>query len=170
MRLFVAVFPPPEAISHLADAVSTLGIHTGSQKRWHLTLAFMGDVPDPGPAAAGLDQAQLFPVGELAFAGGGRFGSLLWAGVRGDVNGLARVTRSVRRSLRAKRVPPDDKKFQPHLTIVRRVPPDGISRALPVLREYQGPAWPVTELVLVHSELGPQPVYHHLQAWPLPTR
>lgn len=168
MRLFVAVFPPAEAIAHLATAVSTLD--TKARQRWHLTLAFLGEVPDPAPAMAALDETQLFGLGELAIAGGGRFGSLLWAGVEGDTKGLTRLTRSVRRSMRAKRVPPDDKKFHPHVTIARRLSPHDFDIALPALRGYRGPSWPVTEIVLVRSELGPQPSYHHLRARQLELR
>lgn len=161
MRLFVAVFPPDEAIAHLATAVSTLDIR--AIDRWHITLAFLGEVPDAAPAIAALDAAEMFPVGQLAIGGGGRFGNILWAGVQGDVAGLGRVTRSVRRAMRAKRIPPDDKKFRAHITIARRVDPALLKAALPVLRAYEGPQWPVSEIVLVHSVLGSQPTYHHLQ-------
>lgn len=107
-------------------------------------------------------------VGELAISGGGRFGALLWAGITGDIDGLTRLTRLVRRSLRAKRVRPDDKRFRPHITVARRVQPEPMSAGLAVLRHYNGPIWTPQELVLVHSEIGPNPAYHRLQAWPLP--
>jgi RNA 2',3'-cyclic 3'-phosphodiesterase len=160
MRLFVAVFPPPEALSHLASAVSTVDMRWSEPSRWHLTLAFLGEVPDADAAAAGLTEAQLNPVGDLAIRGGGRFGSILWAGVDGDVEGLAKLTRSIRRSMRAKRVLPDDKRFRPHVTLARRVPAQLLTVALPVLRDYEGPSWHAREVVLVRSELGAHPSYH----------
>ncbi|HEX6683861.1 MAG TPA: RNA 2',3'-cyclic phosphodiesterase [Candidatus Limnocylindrales bacterium] len=168
MRLFVAVFPPPEAIAHLTDSLYTLDVRLSGPERWHLTLAFLGDVPDPAPATAALAAAELNPVGALEIRGGGKFGNVLWAGVHGDIAALTRLTRSIRRSLRAKRVPPDDKKFRPHLTLARRTTPAQLAEALTLLRDYEGPAWPPREVVLVRSELGPHPSYHRLSKVEIP--
>jgi 2'-5' RNA ligase len=54
-RLFVAVDPPPEAVEHLGAVVDTLGVsranapgrstRMAARDRWHLTLAFLGDLP-----------------------------------------------------------------------------------------------------------------------------
>ena len=172
MRLFAAVFPPPEAVDHLAAvvrglAVGRAGARVGATDRWHLTLAFLGDVPEESMGAAALALSAVDgPVGDLRFQGGGKFGhgrsTVLWAGVAGDVDGLARVTRALRRELRARRLHPDDKRFNPHLTIARpgdRIPRADLAADIETLRDYAGPAWPVTELVLVSSQLGPSPVY-----------
>lgn len=168
MRLFVAVFPPPEAIEHLKNALSTLDMKLSDTARWHLTLAFLGEVPDAGPATAALTEAEANPVGPLEIRGGGRFGTVLWAGVEGDLAALTRLTRSIRRSLRAKRVPPDDKKFRPHLTLARRTPDEQMAEALTLLRGYAGPRWHAREAVLVRSELGPHPSYHQLSKVEIP--
>lgn len=168
MRLFVAVFPPSEAIAHLKTALSTLDIRLSEPERWHLTLAFLGEVPDASPATAALTEAELNPVEALEIRGGGRFGTVLWAGIEGDLAALTRLTRSIRRSLRAKRVPPDDKKFRPHLTLARRTPAGQMAGALAVLRDYEGPSWPAREVVLVRSELGPHPSYHQLSKVEIP--
>lgn len=168
MRLFVAIFPPPEALSHLEAALSRLDMKLSDPGRWHLTLAFLGEVPASEPATAALAEAELNPIGALEIRGGGRFGTVLWAGIEGDLAGLTRLTRSIRRSLRAKRVPPDDKKFRPHLTLARRTQPDQMAKALTVLRGYAGPSWHAREAVLVRSEIGPHPSYHPLFQAPLP--
>lgn len=168
MRLFVAIFPPPEALSHLKTAMSTLDVKFSDAGRWHLTLAFLGEVPDAAPAIAALTEAELNPVGALEIKGGGRFGTVLWAGLEGDLAALTRLTRSIRRSLRAKRVPPDDKKFRPHLTLARRTRPEQLAAALTVLRGYEGPSWHVREVVLVRSELGAHPSYHPLSKVEIP--
>jgi RNA 2',3'-cyclic 3'-phosphodiesterase len=168
MRLFIAVFPPPEALSHLGVAMSTLDVKLSDPGRWHLTLAFLGEVPDPAPATAALAEAELNPVGALEVRGGGRFGTVLWAGVEGDLAALTRLTRSIRRSLRAKRVPPDDKKFRPHLTLARRATAGQMTEALTVLRGYAGPSWHAREAVLVRSELGANPSYHPLSKVEIP--
>src|SRR5690349_5448646 len=77
MRLFIALFPPPEALSHLESALSTLDVKLSDPGRWHLTLAFLGEVPEADPAVAALAEAELNPVGALEIRGGGRFGAVL---------------------------------------------------------------------------------------------
>jgi len=168
MRLFVAIFPPPEALSHLKDAMSTLDVKLSDPGRWHLTLAFLGDVPQATPATAALSEAELNPVGALEISSGGRFGTVLWAGIEGDVAALARLTRSIRRSLRARRVPPDDKRFRPHVTLARRTPAGQMGEALSLVRGYAGPSWQAREVVLVRSELGADPSYHQLSKVEIP--
>jgi len=54
-RLFVAVDPPVEAVAHLGAVVDTLEVsranapgrstRLAARDRWHITLAFLGDVP-----------------------------------------------------------------------------------------------------------------------------
>jgi 2'-5' RNA ligase len=169
MRLFVAVFPSPEAIEHLAATVAQLNLtrRVIPPDRWHITLAFLGDVPldREGPTQEALRRVAV-AVGAVSVASGGRFGQVVWAGVGGDAERLTRLSRAVRRELRAVRVRPDDKRFRPHLTIARSAA--GLSTEdMTKLTAYQGPSWPVKEVVLVRSELGPHPEYHRLGAWPV---
>ncbi|MBV1851847.1 RNA 2',3'-cyclic phosphodiesterase [Catellatospora tritici] len=182
MRLFVAVFPPPPALAHLSDLVDRLSVsrahaRVSPPERWHLTLAFLGEVPDDAAesATAALN-AVTGTCGELSVRGGGKFGhgrsTVLWAGLAGDVDGLVRLGREVRRELRARRLHPDDKRFQPHLTLARpgdRLPAPALHADLAALSDYHGPSWAVRELVLVRSELGPKPSYHPLSASALRT-
>lgn len=189
MRLFVAVYPPAPALAHLAGVVA--GMHLGRaatvgvnvrlapRERWHLTVAFLGDVaPDRAPdaqdalgkAAAGWQEAPP----RLRLAGGGRFGrgkfTVVWAGVGHDVAAMTRLADSVRRQLKRARVPFDHKPFRPHLTLARpsgRLTPTEVAADLAVLRAYQGPFWTVDELRLVRSHLGPDPVHEPLATLPL---
>jgi RNA 2',3'-cyclic 3'-phosphodiesterase len=51
MRLFVAIDLSPAAVDHVAAAIDPLrwawpGVRWGDPDRWHLTLAFLGDVDD----------------------------------------------------------------------------------------------------------------------------
>jgi len=111
-RLFVALDPPPEAVTDLAAVVDTLEVsranapgrstRVSARSRWHVTLAFLGDVParraDAASAAlaaavsavreagvpsagAGLDPGSgpgsrpvAFGPINVRFAGGGTFG------------------------------------------------------------------------------------------------
>jgi 2'-5' RNA ligase len=187
MRLFLAVYPPPEALEHLAATVARLNLtrRVIPPDRWHITLAFLGDVPlslpDATPEVGGGARGRGFvegeavwgalarvkvAAGEVQLASGGRFGQVVWAGVGGDTEGLTRLSRAVRRELRAVRVRSDDKRFRAHVTLARSA--EGLStQDMAMLQAYQGPSWPVREFVLVKSELGPHPQYHRLGAWPV---
>src|ERR1700735_4289745 len=84
MRLFVAVVPPPEVLTDLGAAVAPRQAEPAAHRDlrgtgpedWHVTLAFLGDVPGPVATALGpaLERAAAghrpFP---LALAGGGAF-------------------------------------------------------------------------------------------------
>lgn len=187
VRLFVAVYPPPEAVAHLAAQVARLRIGVaaaaGTRVRLadpanaHVTLAFLGEVPDDRlPAvrdALGLAAQRCRDTGplHLRLGRGGRFGqgrgTVLWVDVLGAVQPLHRLADQLRELLRDADLPYDDRPFQPHLTIARPgdridVEPDRIA-----LDGYLGPWWPATELVLVRSYPGPPRRYENLDTWPL---
>lgn len=183
MRLFVAVYPPAAAVEHLAATVDQLEVARAAQRGinarlavrdlWHVTLAFIGEVPDDSaPAAAtAVDQAVSTVEQPLALriAGGGRFGrgrfTILWTGLDGDVADLRALTRTLRVQLRRARIPFDDKPLRPHLTLARpgdRLPEEALLADLAVLGEYQGPQWAVGSVRLVRSYPGPHPRYETL--------
>jgi RNA 2',3'-cyclic 3'-phosphodiesterase len=200
LRLFVAAYPPPEAIADLAAQVSRLhigeaaargiNVRLTAQETLHLTLAFLGEVEDDRlpkvtsaldraaaawherPAGAGSAEDNRPP--RVRLGGGGRFGrgrfTLLWIGLVGDVSALRAFNLAIRRELRRARLPFDWKPFRPHLTLARpgdRVPAADVEADRQVLDGYLGPSWPVTEVVLMRSHLGPRPTYDRLAAWPL---
>ncbi len=111
----------------------------------------------------------------LRLAGGGRFGTsrrpqVLWAGLDGDVRALADVARRLADAARALGLPVEDRPFRAHLTVGRwrpRQPADAGLAAL--LRDYRGPEWPVPEVRLLESHLGPRPSYEPVETWALPT-
>jgi RNA 2',3'-cyclic 3'-phosphodiesterase len=180
--LFVAAYPPPAACDDLADRLAGLnvskavGVNTRLARRetWHVTLAFLGEVADDKvpSASEALGRAAIGPPISLRLAGGGRFGrgrfTILWVGVEGE--GLDDLSRRVRRELRKSRLPYDNRPFRPHLTVAR--PGDRIDRALvdadrESLAAYRGPEWPIAEIRLMRSHLGPQPTYDRLDGRPL---
>jgi RNA 2',3'-cyclic 3'-phosphodiesterase len=116
------------------------------------------------------------PPMTLRLAGGGRFGSLrrpqvAWAGLEGDVEPLVELAGRLSLAARKLGLPAEDRPFRPHLTLGRwrpRAPADG---TLPDrLAGYRGPPWPVTEVRLLDSRLGPTPSYATLAAWPVTMR
>jgi 2'-5' RNA ligase len=183
VRLFVAIDLSPAAATHLAEFVSGLEVARPAEpgrstrladpSRWHVTLAFIGEVePDrvepAGDALARAASEVASPI-RVRVAGGGRFGrrrfTILWAALTGDVAPLAALADMVRRELRRSRVPFDHKPFKPHLTLARpgdRLSEEGLRADLAALDSYVGPEWTVDAVHLYSSELGPKPRYERL--------
>jgi RNA 2',3'-cyclic 3'-phosphodiesterase len=105
-RLFVAAYPPAQVVEHLGRTVDGLQVSRANQPgrstrvsarhRWHVTLAFLGDVPESRieKAAQAVHRAAQRPAPpiEISFAGAGTFGrgrsTILWAGLGGDLAAL----------------------------------------------------------------------------------
>ncbi|GAB3067349.1 RNA 2',3'-cyclic phosphodiesterase [Micromonospora schwarzwaldensis] len=192
MRLFTAVYPSAAAVTDLTARVVGLRVGVASAAgvnvrladpaHLHLTLAFLGEVPDDRlvavQSALGLAAAS-FQDGRgssprLRLGGGGSFGqgrsTVLWVDVRGDTEPLDALARLVRDALRRAGLPHDDKPFRPHLTIARpgdRLDPVDVHADRETLHGYAGPEWPADELVLVRSHPGPRTHHTRLAGWPL---
>lgn len=171
MRLFVAVQPSPEARAHAAAAVAAARTqHPDSAlrwipaERWHLTLAFYGEVPDdkvPGTVDMVGRRVRGTRALRLALRGAGHFSRrALWLGVDGEVAGLKRLARAVTFERRP---------YRPHLTVARlRGEAEEAARAAAAaLASYEGPPWRADEVHLVRSRLGPHPSYDDVAAWAL---
>lgn len=179
VRVFVAVVPPPEALAPLVSAVAPVRDLPASwvpPERLHLTLVFLGEVADPEPYGAALAAAvaEVAPF-ELRVRGGGAFpraqrARVLWAGVEGDVAALTGLARLARRTARAHRIDVERKPYVPHVTVarIRRAGVDATA-AVAALDAVQGEPWPVREVVLMRSVLGPKPAYEPVRACPLYT-
>jgi RNA 2',3'-cyclic 3'-phosphodiesterase len=170
-RMFVAVAPPPAAVEDLDEFLSVrreAAARPGERWRWtppdqwHLTLAFMEDVPERAldelidrlAATAGRQQPFTTRV-----AGGGAFphpdaARVLWAGLEGDFDALSRGARSAASTSGAT---VDGQRFRAHLTLARLGGPANVSRWVRLLDTYAGPAWEVDEIALVASYLGEGP-------------
>jgi RNA 2',3'-cyclic 3'-phosphodiesterase len=192
VRLFVAAYPPAAALDDLAGQVRKLSVgqprerghsvRLASADNWHVTLAFIGEVPD-----ASLDKARqaveravvTWRAGDTSLptvriAGGGTFGrgrfTTLWTDLRGDVDALTDLAADLRRELRKARFPRDNKQFRPHVTIARpgdRLTADELAGDLALLDGYQGPKWTVGRIQLMRSHLGPRPTYDVMAEVPL---
>ncbi|MFJ9519229.1 RNA 2',3'-cyclic phosphodiesterase [Kitasatospora sp. NPDC101801] len=177
MRLFVAVNPPVDAVQELADAVAPLRELPGAERLrwtevagWHLTLAFLGELPVTElPALTGLLARSAGEHGahRLRLAGSGCFGDrALWAGVDGEVRALRRLAETVRAGVTELGVESDRLGFQPHLTLARsgaargsrradrRTAAGGLQGLAGALEGFRGAEWRAGELCLMRSETG----------------
>jgi 2'-5' RNA ligase len=145
-------------------------------ERWHLTLLFLGTVPaeqvEELVAAAGPAVAATPPM-SLRLAGAGRFGTrrrpqVFWTGVTGDDAALRVLAARLAAVARRLGLRVEDRPFRAHLTLGRWRPGRPGDGDLPErLAGHRGPAWPVTEVELLESHLGPAPRYDRVAAWPV---
>lgn len=147
-----------------------------SPDRWHLTLLFLGSVPDDRLdrlITAGAAAVRGTPPMTLRLAGAGRFGSIrrpqvLWTGLDGDVQPLVELADRLHTAAGKLGLSLEDRPFRPHLTLGRWRPGRPADGTLPDrLAGYRGPAWPAAELRLLQSHLGRDAHYEQLAAWPL---
>jgi len=135
---------------------------------------FLGATPvecvPPLVAAAG-EAVAAAPAMSLRLAGAGRFGSsrrpqVFWVGLDGDVDPLVALANRLAEVARRLDLPVEDRPFRPHLTIGRWPPRRPADGTLPErLAGYRGPVWPVTEVRLLESHLGPKPRYDTVKSW-----
>ncbi|MCK9895107.1 2'-5' RNA ligase family protein [Frankia sp. AgB32] len=199
-RLFVAVLPPATVVDALAVATARARraapeLRWSGSDRWHVTLAFLGPVPDERRVELDDRLARVArrhaPI-PVETVGGGRFGDrVLWTGVRAVAGGAAGLTGTsiggdralvalatgVRRAVeRAAVIGADSRPLRAHLTLARV--PGSVDRDLEtlvgLLRADVAPLpWTVDRIVLMRSVDGPpgSPVDYQEQAsWRLTGR
>ncbi len=123
MRLFIAINLSDKIKAALVDAQNEMydgGVRGSftSEENLHLTLAFLGEVPDAEPVTEALSRVSFTPF-ELRPEGLGCFGDLWWAGMRNSPP-LAALARRIRFALAEGGIPFDRKRFSPHVTLIRR--------------------------------------------------
>ena len=123
MRLFVAVQldkKMKDALRSVQNEMRRRGVE-GNYTRpenLHLTLAFIGDYPDPDTVLEAMEDLRFQPF-DLELKGLGSFGELWWAGLEGSEN-LETLARQLRRTLAEAAIPFDRKSFRPHVTLIRQ--------------------------------------------------
>ncbi|MFD6415335.1 RNA 2',3'-cyclic phosphodiesterase [Streptomyces sp. NPDC060194] len=179
VRVFVAVAPPDEAKTELERAlgpayVAYPGLRWNRIEDWHITLAFLGELPLPAlesmrPVLA--DAAAARPSLELALRGGGHFDErVVWAGVDGELDGLHRLADDVRGAIRACGIDFETRPLRPHLTLARarRGDTSAVVDVAGRLAGFDGLAWRTRRLHLVASNFGRGPGvirYRDVDAW-----
>lgn len=171
MRLFVAVVPPPEVVEHLAEFVEPRrsfpdeDLRWAAEENWHITLAFLGDVPDykTDDLADGLERVagRQKPI-DLQLAGAGAFpgvadARVLWTGVRDEAGALPQLASTTRGAANKAGVQVDGRKFTAHLTLARLGRPMDVVRWVRIFDGYEGPRWTAGGIELISSRLGQGP-------------
>jgi len=151
VRLFVAVVPSGPALAEVArlDRPEAPGVRWTTPDQWHVTLRFLGEVEDPGPVAAALDDAALaVATGSL----GPRVAALGSAVLMVPVTGLDALAGAVVSATADVGRPPGDRPFRGHVTLARARRGASVRRlaGAPVTASFR-----VDEVRLVRSRLGP---------------
>lgn len=187
MRLFVALWPPPDAVRDLEAGLgevrrTTPQLRWAPTQQWHLTLTFLGEVADahrPELERRLARASTRHPPLRLRFAGGGRFGDrVLFTSVQGDRPGLRRLADSTSAAARRTGLTVGARPYRPHLTLARSRSRSGsgldLRPAVGTIGDYRGPEWTASRLCLVHSRLAAGPgrsaVYETVAAWALNAR
>lgn len=170
MRLFVAFTLPPEVLSHADSALAPVrdrwpDLRWVPPGRWHLTLAFYGEVPDHKAAGTvAMLERRLAGHGavSLRLRGAGVFGRrALWLGLAGELAALRRLAGAVTFERRP---------YRPHLTVARLRGGVDARQALAALATYEGPPFVARTVRLVRSRPGPSPTYDDMAVFALDHR
>jgi RNA 2',3'-cyclic 3'-phosphodiesterase len=173
LRLFVALDLPQAAKRSLEPLAKGLGdVRWLAPEQQHLTLRFIGDV-DNGvlhDIAEALATVPARPF-ELTLKGLGHFPPrgeprVLWVGVDRSPE-LANLKRRIDRALREVGMPPDARKFAPHITIARMREPLSPTRLGTYLTRhslYRSAPFPVSGFHLYSSWLRSDGAEHQIEA------
>ena len=185
-RTFLALPIPPDRADKLQRlqglvAPAFPGARWVEPSKFHVTLAFLGDVPDEdlAPLCRAVSSAvEGFAPMTLAIEGLGVFPDptrprVVWAGLKSkDLGALAEIQEAAVRAAGEVGYPPEDDRFSPHVTLGRLKPGRGPSGdCTPILRHHErwkGGAFAVTEVVTYASQfLADGPAYVALGRAPL---
>ncbi|MFE2377008.1 RNA 2',3'-cyclic phosphodiesterase [Streptomyces sp. NPDC059398] len=181
IRVFIALAPPDSAKEELSrELLPAYGTHPHMRwnriEDWHITLAFLGELPASAVALLRLKLAPLAAAARplsLALRGSGTFDArVLWSGVDGDLDGLRSLAADVRTVARYCGAAFEDRPLRPHLTLARARRDDrsSVTEIAAGLAGFTGRRWQAGRLHLVGSNTGrgPGPIhYRDIEAWTL---
>ncbi|PTE14318.1 RNA 2',3'-cyclic phosphodiesterase [Fuscovulum blasticum DSM 2131] len=177
MRVFLGLDLPETVRSALAVQQFLLPLpRRVPPEAFHLTLVFLGDVPDPRlDAAHEVFAALRSPAFPLALRGLGLFGGsrprAAWAGVLPS-DPLTRLQAAAEQAARIAGVEVAARRFVPHVTLGRFPVPDfaataRLERAIADGFAFAAGPWIVQDMVLWQSRSGHDgPVYTELSRYP----
>ena len=172
-RLFVALDLPESVKRSLEPLAKGLGdVRWTTPDQQHLTLRFIGDVGN-GEVRDVLEALATVPSVpfELALKGLGHFPlrgepRVLWVGVERSAE-FARLKRRIDGALQEAGVPPESRKFAPHITLARiRAPLSPARLGTYLMRHnlYRSEAFPISSFHLYSSWLRADGAEHQIEA------
>lgn len=158
MRLFFALWPPPQTAAALEQWARSCEGRVVPAANIHLTLAFLGEA-DPAAARSAARRAQ-GRAHELRIeqARYWKHNRILWVGPNETPPALADLVDQLHSSLRGERFLLEDRPFAAHVTLLRKAAPPKAPLPLPRVD------WPVREFALVSSRGG---AYHDVERFAL---
>jgi RNA 2',3'-cyclic 3'-phosphodiesterase len=150
VRLFFALWPPPETAQALAAWAAQVRRASGGRAvatpNIHLTLAFLGDAdPAKATAAARRTTGTGFCL-PLSLAKYWKHNHIVWIGPADMPPALGRLTERLQLELFRDGFILERRPFAAHITLIRKASPPGPLPAVPAV------SWPVSEFVLVRSD------------------
>ena len=178
MRLFIAIHPDVATRAWLAGSQQRLRkalARFDRQLRWvppesiHITLAFLGELPDADPVEQVLRVCHCLPM-ELTAAGLGVFPNLrrpsvLWVGASEPTGALAQLQNEIVTAM-TPFVAPERRPFEAHLTLARIKPGPHVAQlgaAIQTLASQWKPVpkpWRVDHFSLMRSDLDSTGAQH----------
>lgn len=168
-RLFFALWPTPELQQQFFAAGNLLHRDCGGRRtacdNIHLTLAFLGEVPQSRLQVV-QDCAQQIATDcfilDFDQLGWWRHNKVAWAGCSETEPGLLNLVQSLQAGLEPLGFPREMRAYVPHVTLLRKA---GCRKPVTAQADI---VWPVSEFVLVKSELARKGArYEILQRYPL---
>jgi len=164
MRLFVAVRPPDDVLGAVEEVVAParramVGPRWTTPDQWHVTLQFLGNVPDEqvteiSKALDSVSKVQPFPA---RLGGGGAFprvarGRVIWLGVVAGIEGMTGLAHAVNGALEPLGFAPEEREYHAHLTLARLKVAGDVAPAVESLGDGAvGGAFLVDEVILYRS-------------------
>ncbi len=172
-RLFVALPLPPAVRRSLEPLARGLGdVRWLTSDQQHLTLRFLGDIDNGrmNDVAEALALVHGWPF-ELRLKGLGHFPPrgeprVLWVGVEKSAD-LAGLKRRIDQALKQARLPPENRKFAPHVTLARIRAPlsrDRLGTYLMRHSLYSSEPFAISDFHLYSSWLKSDGAQHQLEA------
>ena len=147
MRLFFALWPPPQTAAALEQWARGCQGRVVPAANIHLTLAFLGEAdPEAARKAAARVRGRIHEL-PLEQARYWRHNRIVWAGPRRTPGALAELVEKLSRELQQEQFILEDRPFAAHVTLLRNA-------SVPKARTLPRLAWPVVEFALVSSRGG----------------
>lgn len=176
IRLFVALDFPIDVRERLAGLGGGVpGARWTDAENLHLTLSFIGEVPEDRAADLSVELAAVRGAPfDLTLDGVGSFGSgrgarVLWAGVSPS-EALSQLQGRIESAITRLGLPVDGRRFTPHVTLARlsRAPTERVGRFLAERGLFRAGPFPIDHFTLYQSLRGKEAaVYRPLRVYPL---